>query len=836
MKMSARAGTAAQSNTPVITPNVRVQFIKGSSRGRIRNRPRRRHEDRPKKTRNTYEQAVFQEFGPLLSTFAFQLENEFEVLPDLGCLRRVDGDEIALRPKTFQALLFLIRNRQRLVTKEELTSHLWPDTAVTDDALVQCIVELRKALGDAAREPRFVRTVPKLGYRFVGNVRESAADEPQVELPVSVAVAPQVQTVATPLVRSSWPLWPVAISLAIVVVAAVIFISDGTPTETAALDPASGKPGIAVMYLDNQSHTEALDWMREGLAEMLITGLSQSDRVNVLGRKHLQTLLDRVSHSPGQEIALETARDVARRAQANYVLMGSFARLGEKIRIDVHIESVDAKRVASETITVDRLEDVLTQVDQLARKLATHFGGVPSRPADVAASGLTTDIDAYRAYSLGVSKAIAYHSEEAIELFKRALELDPKFVMARARLGYVYGVTWPQGDIALPYLEEAFKHADRLRESDRLYIEAWYAIARSDFAAAISPLQRLVRLYPYEIEAHNRLARLLLGERRVEDAIEVTRHGLSIDSESTDLLNTLGGAYAQLGRYADAVATHRRYVALAPSEPNSYDSLGLSLQAAGRYEEAEAAYNRALELKPGFELAVAHLANVYFQIGRYSAAQKLYERYIAEAKTSGERGRGYTALTIIQVRHGRRAEAAKSAAAADLESRRNDSSEQLWGSLNRQAMMQQPLESLPTRAHFTTENNRGSRASMRWYLWLEGQDAMARGNTAAALDAFRQAMRESPIYWSIDPAEDGLALAFIKLGRWDEAIAELGRVLQANPNYPRAHYFLARAYEGKGQMKPARDALQQFLTVWSAADGDIPEVIDARKRLARLES
>lgn len=778
------------------------------------------------------------ELGFPLSTPAYELDGEFEVLPGLGCARRIDGPEIPLRPKTFQALLYLVRNSQRLVTKDELTAHLWPDTAVTDDALVQCIVEMRKALGDQAREPRFVRTVPKLGYRFVGNVREVGTEVPgsgvpDVNVPVVVDAAVSNEDMRAPV---SWPLWPVAIALAVVLVAAVLFISDGTPAETAALDPASGKPGIAVMFLDNQSRSEDLDWMRQGLAEMLITGLTQSDRVNVLGRKHLQTLLDRVNHPADREIPLETARDVARRAQANYVLMGSFARLGDKTRIDVHIESVDAKPVASETITVDRLEDVLTQVDLLARKLATHFDVGVSRPAtDVTASGLTLDIDAYRSYSLGLSKAMAYHSEEAIKLFERALELDPNFVMARARIGYVYGVTWPQGDKALPFLEAAFKQSDRLRESDRLYIEAWLAIARNDFPGAITPLQRLVRLYPFELEAHDRLARLLIGERRVDDAIEVTRRGLVIDPESIDLLNTLGGAYGVLGRYADAIATHRRVVTLAPSEPNSHDSLGLSLQMSGRYGDAEASFNRALELKPDFELSLAHLANVYFQTGRYRQSERLYQRYVDLAKANGERARGLNAIAIIRMRHGRLAEAAVAAAASDAAAGAWIPTEKSWSAISMAGYLGQPMPNPPDWENLTF-SNRGSRLSRRFYLWAGGRDALNKKDTKLALDRLRLSLTEQGLYWSVDPLEDGLAIAFLELGRWDEAVAELGRVLQANPNYPLAHYFLARAYEGKGQMKPARDALQQFLNVWSAADGDIPEVIDARKRLARLES
>ena len=86
---------------------------------------------------------------------------------DRGCLV-LGENEIALRPKTFTVLHFLVENCGRLVSKEELFAAVWPDLAVTDDTLVQSIGELRRALGDDG--PRLIRTVPRRGYRFESDV------------------------------------------------------------------------------------------------------------------------------------------------------------------------------------------------------------------------------------------------------------------------------------------------------------------------------------------------------------------------------------------------------------------------------------------------------------------------------------------------------------------------------------------------------------------------------------------------------------------------------------------------------------------------------------------
>ena len=88
-------------------------------------------------------------------------------------LRR-DGEELAVRRRAFQALLFLLEERHRLVTKEDLINRVWKDQIVTDDALVQLIKELRRSLGDDPRQPRFIKTVWGTGYTFVGAESEDA--------------------------------------------------------------------------------------------------------------------------------------------------------------------------------------------------------------------------------------------------------------------------------------------------------------------------------------------------------------------------------------------------------------------------------------------------------------------------------------------------------------------------------------------------------------------------------------------------------------------------------------------------------------------------------------
>ena len=111
---------------------------------------------------------------PPVQTRADRLRFDRYVLDlDRGCLL-LDGNEIALRPKTFAVLNYLIENSGRLVSKDELIAAVWPNLAITDDALVQSIGELRRALGDDG--PRLIRTIPRRGYRFESDVSVAPVD------------------------------------------------------------------------------------------------------------------------------------------------------------------------------------------------------------------------------------------------------------------------------------------------------------------------------------------------------------------------------------------------------------------------------------------------------------------------------------------------------------------------------------------------------------------------------------------------------------------------------------------------------------------------------------
>ncbi len=754
---------------------------------------------------------------------------DVEVNISQNCLKR-GGEEQHLRRQAFAVLVHLLRQRQRLVTKEELMEVVWKDTAVTADALVQCIKEIRRVIGDDSHHPRFIKTISKSGYRFIGAVEEPSIDFRTAELP-----AKKNDFQPTFSIRELFAGRKVLFALFLSIFAISLFVFLGqTARQTernsadVTLPPIAGKKSLAVMYFENQTGNAELEWLREGLADMLITNLSRSNKINVLSRQQFHLLLEKNGIKQSNEIPFEQITAIVRKSQAENFITGNFVKAGEKIRIDVQLhDSNNGALLASESLIVEKPEQILTEIDLLSMKLAKYFSADESGNQTPFADVMTDNLEAFRFFSLAVEKAQALHNREAIELLEKAVALDPQFAMAHARIGYTYAVTWGIADKAKPHLEKAFKLAERLSEKDRLNINAWYAIANLDYQNAIEIYREIISKYPLETESYWRLGRLLEGEERLDEAVEVLKQGLTVDAEAKNIYNLLGSIYSESGKHNEAIAAHQRYVALAPAEANAYDSLGLSYQWSGDYPKAIENYNHALELKPHFEVALVHLANTRFQMGQYGEAINLYRLYIEVAPSEMERARGWDAIAQVYLKKQDLASAEKAVNEVLKNRKYSIWSAYVAASEKDDAARVKQLEELVFVK--STNNNRGARNTQRFELYSRGYIALQKGHSDEAIANFQATIGRKPPIWNIEAHEDCLANAYLKIGRIDEAIAEYRRILQLNPNYPLVHFYLAQALQRKGMNEESRNAYQIFLQIWQYADADIPEIIFAKK-------
>lgn len=754
------------------------------------------------------------------------------------CLRR-DGVEVHLRDQSYRVLLLLVESRDRIVPHDEILDRVWGDVAVGRDSVVQCIADVRRALGDDPRNPTFVRTVPRRGYRWVAEVEEVPASPPRARY-VSSETVTTILEVEEEIVddrlsprsagegaRVRRP-FPVKAAILGAVAAGVALLAHSLrdrPSRTA-LPLEAGRTAVVVVPFENLAEVEAFDWLERGAAEMLVTGLARSDALTVPSLQHVGEVLGSGAEQPATSFVDVLAH--AREQGVDAVVSGSFSVLDEGLRIDARIHDPARETIlATEGLVVEESGRLLSTIDRLSTRLVARLGSEIGEKLALA-EGLTRDLEAYRAYALALDAAHAYRVADARDLFLEALARDPDFVMARARLGYLEAMVSWFPERGRPHLEDAFRSRNRLTDRDRRLLVAWHALARSDFDRAIDAYTELLDRYPAEGEAYWRLGNLLRGEERSLEAVEVLERGLTIFPRSGEILNVLGMVHADRHELDRAIEVHRAYVANDPREANAYDSLGMTLDRAGRYEEALAAFDRALELEPDFEMAAWHRRVVLSRTGQRDQLRRFLEE---AARTSApddpHLAHGLDRLGWIQFREGDEEGFLRTAAA--LEDAPDPPAVSLVRTLaaaRRGTTFEVSDQALP--AH-------GRRTSLHTARWARGVLALAEGDVERGLAELRRMRKHrSPLgeLWM----DDELARALIRLGRFTEAVDEIDRILRLVPRYPGARYLLGVCHQALGDSAAARRELEAFLTEWSNADPDLPEIIDARRRLADLRA
>ncbi|QTD35688.1 winged helix-turn-helix domain-containing tetratricopeptide repeat protein [Pseudomonas fluorescens] len=290
------------------------------------------------------------------------------------------GQVVTVGPQVFDLLLLLVSNRERVVSKDELLSAVWSGRIVSESTITSHINAVRKAIGDTGEQQRLVRTVPRKGYRFVGEIIPC-------DSPVSTPEAPAKPEVAATLVLPE-------------------------------------KPSITVLPFQNLSGDPEQDYFADGIVEDIITALSRLRWLFVIARNSSFTYKGRAVD----------ARGVGQELGVRYVLEGSVRKCGNKIRITGQlIDTCSGTHLWAERFE-GLLDDIFELQDQVAESVVGAIAPQLERAEIERAKRKPTDsLDAYDYYLRGTAK-LHIGTREAIEqslaLFYRAIELDPEFASA----------------------------------------------------------------------------------------------------------------------------------------------------------------------------------------------------------------------------------------------------------------------------------------------------------------------------------------------------------------------------------------------------------------------
>ena len=523
---------------------------------------------------------------------------------DLDRMALLDnGVPVELRPKAFDTLLALVERAGRVVGKDELVRIVWPDVIVNDDALAQCVRDIRKALGDS--EQRVIETVPRRGYLFAApiEVHDGRAGPshpaPRRRMPLAIAAAALAGLVLVAVSVAAWS-W-----------------SDGrAPAQTASLFQRSPQLTIAVLPFDAGGETDEMAWLGEGLAEEVIQALSQFRDIAVIARN------SSFGHRDADLVTIREALGV------DFLVQGSVRRVGDRLRLAV------------------QMADLSTGVNRWANRYERPYGSLPT-VIDEVTSGLVSalaerarDAVAARsgtavlgAYELAMRARKALHAfdrdqaYEALNLATRALEADSDYAVAWDLLAqinvqfFIQPYDSRRGDPAT--LEVAREAAARSIALDPAYSTARATLGgivalQGDYDGALELLKQALDLNPNDASALSTYADIVDRSGDHEASMAAWRVVSKLDPVGPTLrLALTSRAQMFTGDLAGALATASACESRTPRLQPCLVFLAIAAAANGDARRAQEAGQRLLELNPRFSIAG------HFQLVRFRRAEDI---------------------------------------------------------------------------------------------------------------------------------------------------------------------------------------------------------------------
>jgi TolB-like protein/DNA-binding winged helix-turn-helix (wHTH) protein len=562
---------------------------------------------------------------------------DYELNPKRGVLSR-NGVALKLQPQPFRVLEILVKRAPHIVSREELGDSVWGDGVYVDldQSLNFCIRQIRSVLNDSASNPKFVDTLPKQGYRFIGSIVESrppSIEEPSrppvaenryrrigdikpappaptpfpVQSPAPGRAEPPIAIKTPSSRRSGLRFWLVAlVALALVVVA--VGLGARRWRERLASQAAPKISSLAVLPLDNLSGDPAQNYFADGMTDELTTMLAKSSTLRVISRTSVMQY--KGVHRPLPEIARELGVDG--------VLEGSISRAGDKVHMTIQlIEAASDSHVWAESYDREA-NDVVTLPREAAQTIAKKLNSVAlqSTPQHY------VNPEAHDAYLRGRYVWFTGENEEAGKYFRKATSLQPDYAPGWAGLSMYYGQGIWDGELDPKDCvsgEAAARKAVELEDSlpvAHLTLGATIFICRWDWAQADQEMARAIELDPNYAEAWHFRSKIYSILGRNEKAIEVQKKAMELAPFERPFAMAL--TYFTVRQYDAAINEARLRLETRPDDVALHWTLLESYRRKGDMKEAAEEWEKVM-LLAGDKEAAASIRNAY-QKGGYGAA------------------------------------------------------------------------------------------------------------------------------------------------------------------------------------------------------------------------
>jgi eukaryotic-like serine/threonine-protein kinase len=750
------------------------------------------------------------------------------------------GQPVPLTPKVFETLLILLKSEGRLIDKDDFIRQLWPGVFVEDVALAKNISYLRRALGDGKNGVDLIHTVPKRGYRFGAPVRK--VSEQNASLSNTDQDVP-TERLATAMPTKKW-VFAFLIGLAIAIGAGAFLLFFRGKRVLSANDTV-----VLADFANSTGDPVFDDTLRRGMAVQL----EQSPFLSLISEEQIQQALRLMGQPADARLTPAIARQICERTGSAAVLDGSIASMGSQYVLGLRATDCHTgKALAEEQVQAGRKEEVLSSLSEVANKFRTQLGEsltTVDQYDTPLAEATTPSLEALRAYSAGWKVVSSKGSAAALPFFKHAIELDPKFAMAYAELGRMYGDIG-EPDLSAENTGQAYHLRDRASEAEKFFITASYDLqVTGNMEKAQTTCQAWAQTYPREAGPHGFLSGIIypvLG--RYEKAVEEGKKALELNGDFAVEYSILALDYQGLNQWGEA----EHILQVASARKMEIPDLLVARYQLAFLKGDEAAMRRAVDQGQGAsgaeDLVAEQEAFTQAYGGHLQQARRKSQRAVDLAQQSGEKERAalFEAGAALREALFGNATTAKQDAIAVLKLSQGRDAE--YGAAFALALAGDSVHSRTLAEALEGRLPEDTAVRFSYLPEVRGLLALNHGEPAKAIELLQLAVP----YELGDPPSSFLGYfgsfypqyvrgeAYLAAHQGGEAAAEFQKILDhrgivvSDPIGALAHLQLGRAYVLSGETTKAKAAYRDFLTLWKDADPDIPILQQAKVEYAKL--
>ena len=581
------------------------------------------------------------------------------------------------------------------------------------------------------------------------------------------------------------------------------------------------------------------------LRQALAVQLEQSPYLNIFPQERVRDTLRYMGHSPDERVTPDLARQVCQREGVKAVLNGTISAVGTQYVVGVDaVNCLTGDNLAREQVSVDKKEQVLGAVGKVASSLRSKLGeslaSLQKFDAPVE-EATTSSLDALKYFSLGEAERDKGSEQTSVPFYKHALELDPNFAVAYARLGQAYN-NMGETVLGIENTRKAFERRDRCSELEKLYIEThYYNIVTGEVDKELEAYELWRRTYPNDSIPPNNLAVSHAVVGKWEQSLEEAQETKRLDPNSAFSYNVVAGAYLGLNRLAECKAMRLQEVAQkvdnAADHGNLYMFAFLDGDAAGMQHEVDWAKGRQDEY-----MVMETVADVAASSGKMVAARASYQQAVDLQRRETLEESAATALAreaVFEAQMGNSKAARDDASTALSRSRARDPLSVAGRALS---LAGDEREAEAAAQQLVKENPTDTLVNAVAVPVIRAGIALNQGNPAKAIELLQPATPYEFGYAAGVQPNYVRGLAYLKLHQGKEAAAEFQKILDHPgicmfmlPTCRLARLQLGRARAEAGDAGGARTAYQDFFALWKDADPDVPILKEAKAEYAKLQ-